>query len=333
MAYVTGTGTTIYDLIEAINTLATTGLASGTNWALSRSISNVNGRKTECIWCGVGTGSDKIYVGARVYLNGEVDTASAGKLQLNGFAGYDANLTFDEQPGGITKNALNVNLPTLPMANNSAFTYWIMINTQRIIVVVKMSTQYESAYIGLFNPVSSERQYAYPMIVSGSACGSIDWSTASLGNGRGSMVLSTAVGSSPSAYTATYPTVSSDNNFSNTRIRRPDGTWRGVATYSASSPLPFSQCNFFPYTSGNQKLIATYNPGQTTTNEDFLLFPIAIVENYPQGIIGILDDVTFISGTRDIASEQVLLYSGEQYIVFDTMSLRGTNTYFAVKLA
>ena len=52
----------------------------------------------------------------------------------------------------------------------------------------------------------------------------------------------------------------------------------------------------------------------------------------PIDINGILRGVYWISGTRDVAAEQILTYNSESYIVFDTKQERGANTYFAVKL-
>jgi len=338
LAYTTGTGTTIYDLLEAIDTFITTGLTTATNWVNKSTVLSGSSRKKECIWEGKGTGTDKIYIGARVVLDGGVDIATAGRLELNGFAGFDTALTFDRQPGGITKSALNTTLPTIPMANNSGFTYWIFGNSQRVIIVVKMSTQYESAYLGLFNPVSSERQYAYPMLIAGSACGNMSWLSTSVTAGRGSMVLASSNGQHQKTYSKSFPATVADNNRSNARVRRSDGTWRGIDTTGLEPLLgqvyyPFSPLTMFPYNCNNKKLIASYNPDSSTTNEDFLLFPVMLCESYPQDVLGLLDSVKFVSGTRDIAVEQIIIESGDQYIVFDTLAQRGSNSYFAVKLA
>lgn len=54
--------------------------------------------------------------------------------------------------------------------------------------------------------------------------------------------------------------------------------------------------------------------------------------NNPVDVCGLLRDCYWISGTRDIDAERILVYDGEQYIVFDTQQDRGPNTYFAIKM-
>ena len=54
--------------------------------------------------------------------------------------------------------------------------------------------------------------------------------------------------------------------------------------------------------------------------------------NDPIDVNGILRGVYWISGTRDIDAERILVYDAEQYIVFDTKQDRGANTYFVVKM-
>ena len=55
--------------------------------------------------------------------------------------------------------------------------------------------------------------------------------------------------------------------------------------------------------------------------------------NEPIDIAGVLREVYWVSGTRDVSAEQILTYNDESYVLFDTKDLRGSNTYFAVKLA
>ena len=338
MAYVTGTATTIYALLTAVNTLVTTGLDVATNWTLERS-SEVNGEKSECIWRGVGKGQDKIYVGARVVLDaGE----ASGRLELNGFAGYDAKLDWADQPSAITKSIVNGELPTLPLTNNATFSYWIFVNSQRIIITVKMATQYESAYLGFFNPVSVERQYPYPMVIAGSAIGGQHWSV--VDNTRGSIALPATSANNATVITSYqdyFPVDNKESNKCTMRVRLPDGRWKGSASKgnvvvngaTILKYFPFAPLSTFPYTCGQSKLSTIYK--QTTGGqviEDYILFPVTLVQNYPNNILGDLDGVYFISGTKDIATEQVLIFGGMQYIVFDTMNTRGANSYFVVRL-
>ena len=54
--------------------------------------------------------------------------------------------------------------------------------------------------------------------------------------------------------------------------------------------------------------------------------------NNPVDINGVLRGCYWVSGTRDIDAERILVYGGDQYMVFDTKQDRGANTYFCVKM-
>ena len=62
------------------------------------------------------------------------------------------------------------------------------------------------------------------------------------------------------------------------------------------------------------------------------MIPIMLQTNNPQDLSGLLRNCFWISGTRDIDAERILVYDAEQYIVFDTKQDRGANTYFVVKM-
>ena len=62
------------------------------------------------------------------------------------------------------------------------------------------------------------------------------------------------------------------------------------------------------------------------------MMPVMLQTTNPIDVNGILREVYWNSGTRDVAAEQILTYNSQSYIIFDTKELRGSNTYFAVKL-
>lgn len=322
MAYITGTGSNACDLLEAINTLLTTTLSS--SWSLKYSKNATYdgaSRLAECIWCGNGDGNDKIYLQMRIP-NTQDSGASTytvsdhKKICLDGLAGYDTALEYYEQPGSIQLNLKSdgsalLAQPCLVMADESQFTYWIVANSQRIIIVLKLSTYYESAYLGFINPVASERQYPYPMYIAGNgvANGS-DWSN----NTNGSFVFPSA----GSGY-----------------LRRADGAWRQFDAFGNASTTPdkYSVGTVFPYNCGNTNLIGNYTSNSTTTEDNMLLFPILLCTTSPYDINGVLDSVYYISAAEDISAEQTIVQDSTNYIIFDTKAYRGANTYFALKLA
>lgn len=334
-AFATGECSTVDEFVKAVDKVLTIDMPEEYRWVREYANPGINENLTtdiqtaisEVIWRGKGRGTDKIYIGMKTQIEG-----TESHIFLNGFAGYDPELQWDDQPGGITKSDINNTYPTIPHKFLNRFRYWISANSQRVVFAIKVSTQYESGYLGLFNPVDSERQYPYPMYIAGSGTKTISWQSTSL-RGRGSVCLPTSVEPATNVYTVTYPSQNVGSNFSTARVRRSDGEWRGITSVEGNPLLgrPFAQATLFPYNTGNEKMLALYkHRNDTTTPVNYLLLPILIEENYPHGILGALDGVYFISGTRDIGIEQTLIIGNKRYMVFDTLNLRNPNSYFAM---
>lgn len=300
MAYTINYGNNILDLFQAIESTLT-----GAGWAETPLAVNSAQVTDAAVFTGKGGGNDKIYI----YLScHEVED----KLLLDSCVGYDTKLGIFEQPGSIQQwlkatGKDTVDLPSFTISTNERFFYWIFVDNYRLIVVARMSVVYESMYLGFLNPIASERQYPYPMYV----CGNThvkggDWPN----NQNGSFVFP--------ANGAGW-------------LRRADGTWR---KFSATKPDPSASADgtIFPYNSHNKKLIPNYKEIDSVNQDNFLLIPIMIQTNNPVDINGLLRGCYWISGTRDIDSERLLVYNSEQYIVFDTKGDRGANTYFAIKI-
>ena len=162
--------------------------------------------------------------------------------------------------------------------------------------------------MGFLTPIASERQFPYPMYVAGNGIATQgSWPD----NQQGSFI---------------FPKNNSGG------LRRADGTWRAFDA-TVPNPSPDTDGTMFPYTSWNEKLVPNYKSEATEQQDNFLLIPVMLQTNNPIDVSGIIRDVFWISGTRDIASEQILVYDSEQYMVFDTKQLRGSNSYFCIKMA
>lgn len=259
-----------------------------------------------CLWRGDGDGNDKIYI------QGRVPSGSVQDLDLDAMAGYDPKLKYFEQPGSIQQwlksYGNRVSIPKYTVtANERIKTLFLFADTYRLIVVANIGITYESCYLGFINPVSSERQFPYPMYVGGNGVAtSASWS----GNQTGSFV---------------FPKNNSGY------LRRADGTWRAFDA-SVPNPDPASIGTVFPYNAHNVKLVPNYRQADALTEDNFLLIPVILHTNNPIDMSGVLRGVFWISGTRDIAAEQIVVYGNEQYIVFDTKEYRGANTYFCVHM-
>ena len=318
--YVTGTAKNAVELLKVIDTFLTTQLGDG-NWkTMRREVLEYGGEIVpyECIWEGKGDGNDKIYLHMTLpfeFKDDKTSLLSINKIMLDSLAGYDEDLLYFEQAGSIQKTfnsvgQFNQPMPMFTCPNNEKFSYWLFGNSQRLIVVIKASTVYDSMYLGFINPISSERQYPYPMYIGGnSTMKGNSWGS----NKNGSFIFP----SDGSGY-----------------LRRADGSWRRFEAYGDSStvPNPFSVGTLFPYNTGNQKLVPNYYEGAVGDLDNALMMPIILCTTQPYDVCGILDNVFFISGARDIASEQIMTFGSEQYIVFCVKSTTSPNTYFAVKL-
>ena len=317
--YVSGIAYNTCELLEVIDDLVTTKLGDD-NWKKLHEVkASYRGEEKLCevVWEGKGDGTDKIFIQMRVpYELGEVynKVTSPNLIALDALAGFDSGLDYFEQAGSIQQwlgsiGTTKVNQPIFTTALDNRFAYWVFANSQRIVVVVKMSTVYESMYVGFINPISSEKQYPYPMYVAGN------------GNMLGAVWGGNVQGSFISPYNGSG------------YLRRADGSWRSFdALLSSTPPNPFSVGTLFPYNTGNQKLVPNYYEGAVGDLDNALMMPIMLCTTQPYDINGILDDVYFISGTRDIASEQIMTFGSEQYIVFAKKDSLNPNTYFSVKL-
>lgn len=308
MAYVAGYATDSYSLLTAIDKAVT-----NNGWKAVYQHLNSSKNLDLAIWEGVGDGNDKIYIEMRV--------VSGGKLALDGLAGYDKYLDYYEQPGSIQqhlkayldyKNESSVDQPILHTTDNELFYYWVFVDNYRLIVVTRMAINYESCYCGLVTPIASERQFPYPMYVAGNssvnASKTREWNDTHL---SGSFV---------------FP--ANNSGF----LRRADGLWRSFASEHLE-PSPTSKGTVFPYNSHNKKLIPNYKGAADSSivQDNFLLIPIILQTTDPIDMCGILRDVYWVSGTRDLSAEQTFECEGSTYICFDTKQFRDSNSYFCIK--
>lgn len=305
MAYVSGSAVNLYDVIEKMDeTLLNLGWVQHMHYTTQY---DGNTRLYHCIWEGNGDGNEKIYIQARV------DTKNHKKMYLDSCAGYDDELWYWEQPGSIQQwqkkpdAETSVKQPAFTVTLNEQFAYWIFADTYRIIVVCRMSIVYESFYMGFITPIASERQYPYPMYVAGNTVATDGvWPN----NIQGSFV---------------YPDEGSGF------IRRADGTWREMDFPYDTMPYNTGG-TVFPYNAKNEQLIPNYTEKTIIVQNNFLLIPVLIQTNNPIDVCGVLRNVYWVSGTRDIDAERILVMNNEQYMVFDTKDKRGHNSYFVIKM-
>ena len=141
--------------------------AGGTAWAAGDTITFVMTPPwlqkrglagSEYIWQAPGNANtDQIFVGATVFSNVSADYYN---WRLGGFTGYSSSLAFGAQPGAQTR-------PCVCLINQ-AIPYWFIADGRRVMMIAKVSTVYESMFIGLIDAYASPGQWPYPLAVGGS---------------------------------------------------------------------------------------------------------------------------------------------------------------------
>lgn len=320
MSYRYGQVTSMFELLDNI-----VEVAQRDSWEIKHSYNLMYGgasRLGGVIMRGIGDGNDNLYI--HIGINPDDIT----EFIIDASAGVDTNLEIWEQPGSIHQwnkieddastglplyvikdkqgNVVKPKpMPSLSITDSEQFNYFIFSNTYRIIVVCKLSIDYQSMYLGFLNPISSERQYPYPMYIAGNnVVGATGW---------------------PSNITPSFVFPTKGSGW----LRRADGVWRMFEAPYSANISPNSLGALFPYDCNNTSLVPNYTE-EVTTDVDFLLMPIILHTNSPIDLNGLLINAYWISGTRDVAAEQLVVIDGKQYMIFDAGQARGNNSYFCV---
>lgn len=286
-----------------------TKMGTGKAWQL-KTPSNPNAFESECVLMGVGDGKDEIYVG--IQLKENVDNID---IRFNGFAGYDDGLKWNEQPGCI----YHATLPIIPLPSIGRTPCWLTANSSRFILVIQLSSQYESAYIGFMKPVSVDRQYPYPLVIGASTWDGISWSD----NGDDHSMWINPYGS---------------KDLSSLRLRRSDGTWE--AAHNGANTQTTSALSIWPQNTSPTHVLTVLD--NSLTVENVIMFPELLYEcgngpdsmpigSDPIGIIGQLDGVYFVGNREDLSSKDTIIHDGKPYLVFNNIDRRDNDQYFCIE--
>lgn len=302
MACYIGTASNVLELIKGVVTFLTdtTNFDTGKNWTLlsPSSVDSITS-STGVILKGVGDGDDEIYVGMKMSAATTGTTTTNVNILLNGYAGYDSGLEWEEQPGGVNLDKL----PVIPLVDATYMTYWVSANSSRFIIMVELSTQYEGAYLGLMTPIAIENQYPYPLVIGGSLYEGGVWTDSTTEHG-----MFTHPG------TGTYTPIC---------IRRPDGDWR----YCGGNTL--GDLNLWPTNVSPVNTLTVLD--DTLTLENVIMYPFLMYENNPVGMVGQLDGVYWVGNREDLATKDSIVYDGVSYKIFNNISNRDKDDYFAVQ--
>jgi hypothetical protein len=167
-------------------------------------------------------GLREIYVGALLFSDAGADYYN---WRLGAFNGYSSGVGFTSQPGfnGLPGPVLNLWNTTIP--------YWISANGQSVRLVAKIGSIYVPMHLGLLNTYISPGQWPYPVMVGGSMA----WATEPASNSANWRYSYS--GNAMHSFWRGWPYYNGSNTDCSCRLRLPDGTFLGVANYTADNVI------------------------------------------------------------------------------------------------
>ena len=268
-----------------------------------------------------GTGlesSDEIYIGIKTYSS---VTSDYYNWLLSGFLGFDNGLEFDNQPGGLAGTPAR---PRISLFNQS-IKYWFIADGRRVIVVAKVSTIYEAAYLGLLNPYLPPSIMPYPLVIAGTHTGYSGerWSIQNATHSMGIM----------------YPNCCNISMTESDILANPrsscrfwNGEWHGIQnTFNNINASQTDMKALWPYCQYNHY---RFNNVRSNINDGaYTLVPVILHMNSPSpGIYGELDGVYYTTGFNT-AVENIMTIGGTDYLVVQNVYRNGIFNYCAVRLS
>jgi hypothetical protein len=264
------------------------------------------------LWMAPGNdGVSEIYVGVHHFRRTDVDYYD---WELMAFDGYTAGLNAYAQTGVHR-------LLYLPLWN-STMNYWFVADGRRVIIVVKIGTQYEAAYLGLYDPFFTPAQLPYPICLGGSRAmqagapnwndTKYKWSAVDIGHNlfmhsdRGSM-----------AGVAYY--------YMTMRMRRLTGVWVGMISQANGSRefMPSSDNVIWPYAGSFTALDVDHDGG-------YSLFPIILLATDPNPM-GQLSGVYAVTG-QGAGAEDTVTVGGIPHLLIPNVNRTTVLDWFALRL-
>lgn len=339
MAWTTGTATSHTDLYDKLVAFLTTNpdlVAADQAW--TKAWQHAQGDRFGVVLSGPGlAGLDRVLVGLKLTGNTATEQA-AGQYWITtyGMTGVLGSAGGIEQHVNPTPRAARMFLDV------GAMTYWFIANGRRFIVIVKISTIFESMYAGLFLPYATPIQYPYPMFLGGTA-GAV---TLVPDNWRNLSEYHRAF-----CFSSTGATLESAGTFQGAAwTLTPGAEWlfTGGTITASIWPAAFIFPNTRPRTYFNYALTGheigsnstgvsvpedVYaSTGSTLVDEALLLTPMHLVREAPsEAVYGILDGCYSVSGHRN-ASENIITVGGVDHLVAQNTFRAGLGSYFALAL-
>lgn len=310
MAVEIGTASNFNDLYAKLRDFLTGNadlVAAGQNWTvLSGPAAGPLTFDDDLLMQGPGNGgTDQILVGLDPVVSVGADYYNLG---IAGYSSYNPGVALVDQPNRLTNRYIHLWDGSMP--------YWFIANGRRFIVVVRVTTVYQSAYAGFILPYHLPTTWAYPLFV-GACSRQSTWRYSVVNHGGHSAFFNPgALDSGP------------DVNDCSAAIRLPDGQWMWLANKRQINSEASSDVNniapwatWLGYPNLRDGLDGQYTP---------IPAEIAITDPYAANL-GALDGVWHVPGFGT-ASENTITVDGVTYLIVQNVYRTSNHEYAAIAL-
>lgn len=329
MAFTTGTAANHTDLYNKLIAFLTTNadlVADDAAW--TKAWTHPDGEAAGIVVRGPGLASaESIPVGLSLFIDPILD---ASWINITGMSGVISSATEMAGHRNVSPTKTRMFLDSAPM------TYWFVASGRRFVVVVKISTVFETMYGGLFLPYADPTRYAYPYMIGGSA---------------GKKFSSSTPDSWRSVYTnhahfpfAYYSTAGDQSTA--LQILSPAGEWLiGVGALGGGQDgdlvvHPNREVQFLPYLDGvgssynNDGFQQNYTHGALTATKDGLLtmtYLHLVRHSVQEEVYGVMDGCFRVVGFAN-SSENLITLDGVDHLTVQNAYRTTVEDYWALKL-
>jgi hypothetical protein len=326
-------------------------ITSSTNgWTADRD-TTWSGTERDVILHGTGGGSDTIYVGWRTY---NVGASGRYNWELHGYTGYDSGLANQSQPGASPgahdSGDSATRKGTYLLLKNGPMNWWLSVTPFRIILMVKVDSNFYPMYLGFINRYATTTEYPYPLMVAGAApeydathnqattFSSLTDPWAEVDVGDGPMRLIDAAGTWNSFANATF--TGADINPSGKYITLPCGSLQDSSSAPLEDRFTAHSLSFSFDHIVNMDTIsaptANLEPTPGTGADYYVLFPTMLLHSETandQQVYGELDDVFWFQAysTTTAPTSEDRIIQGDVYRVFKNCNRTGIHSFLAIK--
>lgn len=276
------------------------------------------------------SGTDEINIGMRLHIDVPADEFW---IELRGMTGIIPS-------SAAVEDHINVQpKPSLIFLDNSTMDYWFVANGRRFIIVIKVSTVFESCYAGFFLPYATPTEYPHPLFVGGTAGpdtgnsnsprswredlsghSAFPWPYSDYGGNYTSLFVST--GAYALAPDVTWMDFSNYNEFLEGCI---GSETRGTYIPSGESTPAFSDNDYLSSAVFAKGWTSLYGGGK-------YLMPIHLFEcTTASQTLGVLQGVYKCQGDA-MSSEDIITVGATNHLVVQNVFRVDYNDYFAVEI-